>query len=84
MLLLQEVQVQSLVGELEIPYGEGHSKKKEKKEEVESAWNEEKPSQHRNSTKSSHGVTLGSLPPRTPVATHEATERKSILGWRGD
>ena len=26
---------------------------------------------------------LGSLPPRTPVATHEAAEIKSILGWRG-
>ena len=37
-----------------------------------------------NSTKSSHGVMLGSLPPRTPVATHEAAEIKSILGWRGD
>ena len=51
MLLLQEVQVQSLVGELEIPYGEGHSKKKEKKEEVESAWNEEKLSQHQKFNK---------------------------------
>lgn len=53
MLLLQEVQVQSLDGELEIPYGEGHSKKKEKKkkEEVGSAWNEEKPSQHQKFNK---------------------------------
>ena len=46
MLLLQEVQVQSLVGDLENPYGEWRSKKKKMKEEVGSAWNEEKLSQH--------------------------------------
>lgn len=59
--------------------------KKKKKKEVGSAWNEEKPFQHQKFNKVQPWCdVLGSLPPRTPVATHEAAERKSTLGWRGD